>query len=536
MEQENTQIDIRRYIALLLRRKWLLIISTAVFSVGAIFYAFVKPDVYESECVLLLENTSALEQLVGKPTGGGSRSLSAGSVIQVVRQKMLSWQSVVGNIKFLELDKGLEKNDVVGLQNLYAEILKNMKLKTSGRNLIEVSYRGTNPEVNFRILDGLVSNFFEANLKESRDEVGETLEFINEDLKRLKRNLDESEQELIRFEEDQMEDLPAIAGNKSVGKQFRLSSVMGELDKINRTIDEINDRIIFLEERKMEVGETRTDEITRVPNPKIDDLNKRISDLEVLLSTMRSKYYDEHPRIQEALKTLASLRKMLEGEPKDIVSEEKISSNPMYDEIAQQTLEAQLALKSLKRSRKETEGELASLKESVKGIPALRQESLKLTRSYQLNKSMYENRLAHKAKAELAKEMSLEASVNFFRVVEPARISYEPIKSVKIMIVGMGFIMGLGLGVGLTFGMDKIDSRFKTLEEVQDYLGIPALGMIPTILTNTDIKRKFRQKIIISVSMAVVIIFTTATCFFVEPVRSKVHIGWDKLVDLAKNN
>ncbi len=536
MGQENTQIDIHKYITLFLRRKWLVIISVAVFSIGAIFYALITPDVYESECVLLLEDSSALEQLMDKQAGAGRKHLSAGSVIQVVRQKMLSWKSVIENIKFLELDKDLDKSDPVGLQKLYANILKHMNLQASGKNLIRVSYRGDNPEINFRILDGLVSNFFETSIKKSRDEVGATLEFINEDLKRLKRNLDESEQVLIRFEEDQMEDLPAIEGARDRGKKFRLSIVKGELDEINRTIDEVTDRIAFLEERKSEVGETRTDEITKVPNPKIDDLNKRINDLEITISTMRSKYYDEHPRIQEALKTLASFQKMLEGEPKEIVAEEKISSNPMYDGIAQQSLEAQLALKSLQRSRKETEGELATLKESVKGIPALRQESLRLTRNYELNKSMYENRLAHKAKAELAKEMSLEASVNPFRIVEPARISYEPLKSVKIMIVGMGFVMGLGLGVGLVIGMDKIDHRFKTMEDVQDYLNLPALGMIPTILTHTEIKRKFKQKIVISASTAVFVLVSTMTCYFVEPVRTKVNIGWDKLIELARNN
>ncbi len=536
MEHEDTQVDIQEYLTLLLKRKWLVIILTSVFSIVAIFYAIIKPDVFESKCVLLLEDSSALERLIYKRTGSGKNDLSAGSVIQVVHQKMLSWQSVIENIRFLELDKDLEQNDIVGLQKLYTEILENVNLRTSGENLIKVSYRGGNPEINYRMLDGLVSNFIENSLKESRDEVGETLDFINEDLKRLKRNLDESEQFLIRFEEEQMEELPTIEGNKKGGKQFRLSIVMDELDEINRAIDEINDRIAFLEERKMEVGETRTDEITRVPNPKIDDLNERISDLEISISTMRSKYYDEHPRIQEALKTLESFKEMLDGEPKDIVSEEKISSNPMYDGIVQQTLEAQLALKSLKRSRKETEEELATLKESVKGIPVLRQESLRLTRNYEINKNMYENRLAHKAKAELAKEMSLEASVNPFRIVEPARISYEPLKSVKIMIVGMGFVMGLGLGVGLVIGMDKIDNRFKTMEEVQNYLGLPALGMIPTILTHTDIRRKTKQKIIISASMAIVIIVTTATCFFVKPVRSTVNIGWDKLVDMAKNN
>jgi len=87
------------------------------------------------------------------------------------------------------------------------------------------------------------------------------------------------------------------------------------------------------------------------------------------------------------------------------------------------------------------------------------------------------------------KEMSLDSKTNPFNIVEPARISYEPVKAVKIKIVAIGIIMGFGLGVGLIVGWERIDPRFKTMQEVQDYLNIPALGIIPTIKINTEIKR-----------------------------------------------
>ncbi len=535
MEKENTQLDIHKYLTLLLRQKWLLVILTAVFGIGSIFYALVKPDVYESVCILELENSTALEQLIGRHAGIGKKHMTTGSVIQVIEQRMLSWRSVTQLIRFLELDSDIEKNDTASMQTLYREIKGHTSLRTRGRDLLYVSYRGENPEMNFRILDGLVTNFFETSLKESRADVGETLEFINEDLKRLKRNLDESEQDLIRFEEEQMDDLSTIHGTKG-GKQFKISIVKSKLVEVDKKMGRLDDRIVFLEGRQREVGATRTDEITRVPNPKIDEINKNINELEMGISTMRAKYYDEHPRVQEALKKLANYKEMREGEPKEVVSEEKISSNPMYDEITQQLFNAQLEQKSLQRTRKETDEKLASLKESIKGVLGLRQESLRLKRTNNMNKNLYESRLAQKAKAELAKEMSLEARANPFRIVEPARISHEPLKSVKIKIIGMGFVMGLGLGVGLVIGFDSIDNRFKTMEEVQDYLKLPALGMIPTILTHTEIERRFKQKIVISASMAVFILVATVTCFFVEPVRTKVNVGWDRLIELAKNN
>lgn len=529
MEQEQTQFDIQRYIKLLLKRKWLWIIPTILFAIGSVIYASILPDIYESRCVLIVEDSKVLYNLIG---GGGGES--ATRMLQVVRERMLGWQSVVRIIKLLELDKGLNENDMGGMEKSYRNVTRKVDLRTIGNNLMQVSYRGESPEINFRIVDELVSNFMEFNLKETRTEADETVEFIEVDLARLQDNLDKSEQQLREFEEEHLDDLP---GSQS-SMQVSLSDAKQRLVAIDRELNDLNQQIGFLDDHLEKENKTITGEITRVPNPKVGDLNKQINDLEIEVNTLRSKYFDEHPSIVKKLKVLESLKEMLEKESEKIVSEEKIVNNPVYSSLMQKEFVVQLKLKTLQRQRKDTEEAIARLEESVKSMPAMRQKLGELQRGYNVNKQLYEQRLMQKAKADLVKNMSLDAKTNPFTIVEPARISYQPIKVIKIRIIGIGIIMGFGLGVGLIFGWEQIDQRFKTMEEVQGYLNIPALGMIPTILTNTEIKRKTRRKIIVSSSLAAFFITATAVCLIVEPVKTivsdKANHGWDKLVELIK--
>ncbi|MBT5306399.1 MAG: hypothetical protein HON76_08970 [Candidatus Scalindua sp.] len=529
MEQENTQFDLQKYIKLLLRRKWLWIIPTILFSIGSTLYAIVQPDIYESKCVLLVERSKVMEEVIGRQGG-----LSAKLVIQLVRQKMLSWQSVVQMIKILELDKNIRKDDQAGLQKLYRGLTDKVKISARGRDLLQISYRGERPEINFRLVDGLVTNFIESSLKESRSDAEETVEFIEADLERLKKNLDESEENLLLFEEAQLENLPGSQDSK----QMRLLNARKALVTIDREINALSERIGYLDERAEKEGKTVTGEITRVLNPKVKELDQQINKLEVANNTLRAKYFDEHPSIVKNLKVLQSLNEMREKESEKVVSEEKIINNPMYDDLLQKGFVSQLKIKDLQRQRKDTEEEIAILGESVKGMPAIRKELSRLQRDYSVNKQLYEFRLTQKAKAEVKKEMSIDAKTSPYRVVEPARISYTPIKSVKIKLVGMGVIMGFGLGVGLILGLEQIDQRFKTMEEIQNFLNVPALGMIPTILTNTEVERNFRKKIVISSAVAVFIIITAVVCLVVEPVKiivsEKASTGWNKLVELAK--
>jgi polysaccharide chain length determinant protein (PEP-CTERM system associated) len=483
MEEEKNAIDIHHYITLLLRRKWLWIITTIVFTIGAAIYAIILPDVYESKCVMIVEQSKVLDNLLSRNSGSG---LDARSLLQAVSERMLGWKSVIQLIKALDLDKDISETDVGGMEELYKGIVKGVAVRTKGSNLIEVSHQGENPEISFRLVDGLVSNFMEYSLKESRTEADDTVEFIAGDLKRLKNDLDESEQELQQFEEEHFNELPGTE-NSLLSK---LSRANEELVTVKSDIMMVGERIAFLDETIEQENKTMTGEVTRIPNPKVNDLTTRINELEIEINSLRAKYFDEHPSIVKRLKELGSLEKMLQHESESIVSEEKIINNPMYDGLMEKGFSAQLQLKVLQRRRKEIESAIVKLNESIKGMPALRQELNELKRGYSVNQSLYEQRLVEKSKAVLMKEMSLDSKTNPFNIVEPARISHEPVKALKIKIVSMGVIIGFGLGVGLIIGWEQIDPRFKTMQEVQDYLNIPALGMIPTIKMHTEIKRE----------------------------------------------
>ena len=503
---------------------------TVIFSIGATVYALILPDVYESRCVLIVERSEVLNNVLSD----GRKGLNAKRVLQPVRERMLGWQSVIQVIRVVGLDKDIQKNDPGALEKLYYSMEKGTTLRTKGQNLIEISYRGENPEINFRVVDGLVSNFMEYTLKETRTEADETVEFVVEDLKRLKRDLDEAERQLREFEEKHLDELPGSANSK----MSKLANAENKIAEINRRIMVLNEQSAFIDGHMSKESKTITGEVVRVPNPKVKDLKKQISDYEIKLTTLRAKYYEAHPGIITRLEILVRLKEMLERESEQIVSEEKTINNPMYDTFAGKLFNAQLELKTLQRQREYIESTITALKESVKNTPAIKQEFAKLKRDHNINKKLYEQRLLQKSKAELMREMSLDAKANNFEIVEPPRISYEPIKTVKLKIMAMGVLLGAGLGIGLIFGLEQIDQRFKTMDEVQEYLNIPALGMIPTILTKTDIRKMVRRKIIMAGSLAMFVITTTAVYFIVEPVNTVVSdtasVGWDKLVDLIK--
>ncbi|MBE7189342.1 polysaccharide biosynthesis tyrosine autokinase [Jatrophihabitans endophyticus] len=63
-------------------------------------------------------------------------------------------------------------------------------------------------------------------------------------------------------------------------------------------------------------------------------------------------------------------------------------------------------------------------------------------------------------------------------VTQPATVPSAPIKPNKVLNIGLGFVVGLLVGVGLVVLRDVLDSTIKSPADFEEY-GVPAMGVVP---------------------------------------------------------
>ncbi|MGR3309899.1 MAG: GumC family protein [Candidatus Brocadiales bacterium] len=529
MQQQEQTLDIQKYLQIFLRHKMLIIIILVVSLVFSAVAALIMPDVYRSRCVLLIRGASKLDEVLSRK---GSK-INARILLGMIRERMLGWEAVNKAIEACGLDKDIPKDDPEFLEKLYFKTTKSMLISSIGNDLIEVSYEGENPFINYKMLDSLVSSFMEYSLKLSRTEADESLDFIVGDLVRLKNVLDESERKLREFEEKHMAELPSSGG----GKMAQLASANNGVREIERQILIENERLIALTAKIEGENTAITGEVVREVNPNAAVLKDRIIDTEIVLSDLRVKYYDGHPSVGMAEKRLKVLKEKFAEEKEKIISKETSIINPVYTGLLEKKFEVELQLMALYTHKKDLESQIATLLEQVALIPALKQTQAKLQRDYSVNKELYIRRLQQRSTAELEKEMSLSAKESPFSIVEPPRISNTPLKSKKMMTFLMGVVLGGMAAFGLAFGLEMIDPRFKSVDEARDLLQLPIFGMIPTIITNGDLlksKRRKRRRLISAGVVVVLLIALTTVCIKVEPVNEAMHAGLEKIQKKVK--
>jgi capsular polysaccharide biosynthesis protein len=65
------------------------------------------------------------------------------------------------------------------------------------------------------------------------------------------------------------------------------------------------------------------------------------------------------------------------------------------------------------------------------------------------------------------------------RIVEEATAPGAPIRPRQVWNLGLSLVAGLVLAFALAFGLEYLDTTVKTPDDVERYLGLPVIGLVP---------------------------------------------------------
>jgi uncharacterized protein involved in exopolysaccharide biosynthesis len=96
-----------------------------------------------------------------------------------------------------------------------------------------------------------------------------------------------------------------------------------------------------------------------------------------------------------------------------------------------------------------------------------------------------------------------------FRLVDPANLPERPSKPDLRKLFVMAILLGLSLGAGSTFLLEYVDRSFKEREDLEAYLKLGVLAMIPLVKTVEQLRYEKRRKLVVAAACAVVFVLYT---------------------------
>ncbi len=477
--------EVQKYWLILKRRKIPAAIAFGLVVILSIIFTALAKPVYEANGVLLLKrksNASSIGDLADKLPQLESLSTQSSPVnteMEVIRSIPII-QSTIDDLKLKDPNgKGIS----------YVDFSKILKVKnTIKTDIIEVSYRNSNPEVAANVINKLFEIYIKGDIKNNRLEAQAAREFIELQLPKVEKVTREAEYALRQFKDaNQVIDLGAEA-NAAVQ---RIGEISRQLTAAESDLSGLTTQSINLQKS---LGMT-SDMAFLWGSPSIQQTLGELQQVEQKIATEKSRFRDQNPVIIDLNLKKASLKNLLQQR----------AGVEMVDRLQErsQTLQTALPQQELINSFVKLETERLGLMTKIdtlnkakdtfvqrtKILPQLEQQERELERRLKVAQSTYESLLSRLQ----AIRVTENQTIGNVRVVSPGLTIEKPVFPQKGLIIILGVVLGLLLAGAVVTILEALDRSIKTIDEIRDLSIYPIMGIIPDFNNSNSATRKNRK-------------------------------------------
>lgn len=332
-----------------------------------------------------------------------------------------------------------------------------------------VRYASADPEFAALAANAFAEAYISFGLESRLSNVQQATSWLGKRIEELRNKVAASEEALRQFQA--REDLVGTSNReKIIGA--KLGSLTTELIKSQARHNEAKSRYSQIKSL-MEQG-TGYESVARVLSSSIVmEAVQEKAKLERHVSELSERYGEKHPKMIAARADLREATRHLKVEVEKAVK----NIRKEYELAAAQERDFRAMIALQQAEMREVSGKAFQMAQ--------------LEREVETNRNLYETFLARFKEADVADEYDVPNA----QIIDRATTPTTPFQPNRKRIVMLSVFLGLGLGVVLAFLRDHMDSSFKTKEDVEDYLGLPVLGLLPFMKVGL-IKKKSVERLV----------------------------------------
>jgi succinoglycan biosynthesis transport protein ExoP len=443
-------VDIREYWLILRKRKTSIIFLVVLVVLCSFAFAkFKEPlPLYEAVAAIKIDRSANIGSILTGTYWQQAENMDTHAYIIKSFPVMAKAAQMIGKIpKDVSLDDIRSNKKYLSVIEQLNPLVEAEPQK--GTNIIDIRIICENPVEAAAIANGLASAYRDYNIQEKNKKTYETKTFIEEQLNSTSAKLKESEQKLQAFKEGY-----ALISMDTQTKNTldKLYAGETEYEKIKAEKQEVASQMQLLDSKaKGTVDQIKEVFFATGPDSPLYTYKSKLSELYLQRQTLLINFTNKHPQV-----------KAVDDQIKAIIYE------------AQKELKT--LLKSLEIKEQDYADKLEKLREDNKRLPEQALQLVRLQREVDLQASLY-SQLKEKYQETLIEESSKVEEVS---IVKPAVPPSKPANiPSKLMIVSTGLVIGLIIGVVFAFMAEIFDTSMGRIEDVEDLLQVPVLGVIP---------------------------------------------------------
>jgi succinoglycan biosynthesis transport protein ExoP len=490
----SEQKDLRSHLALLYRRRWMIISIVVTVTTLMAVYIYRLPSIYEAETTIRIEQKSesflrAKDIVINTANDPAYRRTQ----LKLLENPMLARRVILAldlhhNPNFLgtrpgglfyRLDGLLSRGRGVAssaegnrstipagtdpeeltteqraelapyVSTLLAGLAVEPMLET---NLIKIRFTHTDPEIAMKVTDTLAELFIHDDIKWENEGLDNASAQLAVQVADLQMAIKQQEEERINYIKNHGLPLGQMKGENLTS--VRLDTLSSQL------LTAENDRKLLQAAYESAEGAASREAIPEVQNDRaVQEIKGKLRALEQRRASLSVKFTSEWPEVREIEKEIAQLRAELEKTSGDVLAtmKSKYEAALKREQELRQSYYEELGAAN---RQSQSEIELSSLNQKI-----------------ETNKQLYNTLFARQ------KELQIDASDKKSNVAISTRSEKPsaPVGPQRARSIIVAFFISLFAGTGLAFLLQQLDDSIKSVDELVAYTNLPNLALIPSM-------------------------------------------------------
>ena len=492
------------YLALIVRRRWWVIIPTVALSGIVILITLLFPKFYVSRTMLLLQPRDMPQDFVMDLIGGDtSERLSA------IEQTILSRTNLLKIIN--EYENRLPEYRALNDERKVSKLKKRITIEFStaqrrsstSPTSIQIAYRDKTPDLAQKIAARIAFFFIEEDNRTRESKVFGTTEFLEGELNKVTKQLQQAEDKLKALKQRYRYELPTeMDTNQRALDRLQLEK-NANIEALDRSYAQQTDLEKLIAETPPTIPrESSANPNFRAPkrNPLVEVYRKKEQEYNELIARAKPA----HPEVRRLKAELEQMKKAIPPEDLAEIFDENASGesipdtvpNPVYQGLMDQMRRLKLEIEFRQKEKHRIEENMETYNQRILNTPGVDQEMRAIIRTHADLTKRYDKLRDDLDQARLASSLESRQRGSQFEIIDPANLPTEPSSLKPIIILLAGFAASLGIGILMAFLVNSLKGQVWTNRELEKALEIPVLAEIPSIVTPADIRSVFRRRLI----------------------------------------
>ena len=480
-------IDFTVYLKVLQRAKWRIIGFSVVVTLLTIMFALTLVPQYTASATLLIESEQSkavsFEEIYGLDTTKKEYYLTQFEILksdsigrEVITKLNLEEHgdfipkpSLMGEVKgyvkgllpflnkneerYLSAEEKAEQK-MLFLLSIYKSKLGIEPIRNT--QLVNISFESSDPALAALVTNAVGDIYIESQMRAKMGITQQASSWLNSRLSQLRIQLDDSEERLQNFREDQhLIDIEGIAGlatqelEQISAQLIEARNEKNKLESINRVITEYGNNNLELLGSMPEITSHNV----------IQNVKRDVVIVERKLSELSEVYGPKHPKIISASAELITVKNNLNKQIKGLITG------------------IEKELNRVTRTVGALENDLNNIRARYQDITRKETQYNQLKREVETNRNIFNTFLSRSKETEVTSDFTSAAA----RFTDRAYAPNNPSKPNKKLIVVLAFVASFIFAIVMSFIFDALNDTVKTKPDVESKLAQRMLGLLPQV-------------------------------------------------------